>query len=405
MNIEFRPASADEMRQLGDLTAYSYAGAFGYGEDNLVIQANRPEWTLCAFDGASMVASYATIPFTARANGNAVSLGGVSAVATAPEYRRRGLLREITRQALAAQLDAGQSVAALWASQAAIYQRYGYTAATARVSYQIDSADVNLLQPADPQWTVIRSALPECMDDIKATYRSYIAPRSLYLHRSAALWQSNLLSETADSEPVQVAVCRDADQQVQGYVIYTLSNNAVEHRSRSQGLQIRELLGLNVEAYRALWAFLARHDLVGRINWQRAPLDDPLPELLAEPRMLHSEINEGVWLRIVDVEGAMAGRGYNCDGEIEFSVLDDPLTPWNNGSYRVSVNDGTAAVTRIGTASALTLSIKALASAWCGRHRLSQLASWGLLEGDAAAISRADQLLATHHAPHCPDSF
>jgi predicted acetyltransferase len=405
MSIEIRTAHAEEMNQFGDLTAYAYGGAFGDGEDNLAMHANRPEWTLCAFDGPTMVASYATIPFTARANGNAVALGGVTTVATAPEYRRRGLLRSITSQALEAQLDAGQSVAALWASQAAIYQRYGYAAASAQISYQIDSVDLNLLEPASDEMRVMRGPLTDIMADIKTAYRSFVATRTLYLHRSAPLWQANVLTETAESGPVHGALCRDADDQVRGYVLYTLRNDLVTHRARNQALEIRDLVALDIDAYRALWAYLSRHDLVGRISWQRAPLDDPLPELLAEPRMLHAQAHEGVWLRIVDVAGAFTGRGYDCDGEIEFSVADDSLTPWNDGGYRLTVSNGIAEVQRIGVTDALTLSVKTLASAWCGRHRLSQLASWGLLQGDAATIERADRLFATRHSPHCPDHF
>ena len=108
MSIEFRPAIEAEMPQFGDLTAYAYAGAFGDGADNLAKHATRPEWTLCAFDGAKLVASYSTLPFTMRANGEAMALGGVSTVATAPEYRRRGIVRNIVEQALANQRDAGQ---------------------------------------------------------------------------------------------------------------------------------------------------------------------------------------------------------------------------------------------------------------------------------------------------------
>jgi len=145
MSIEFRPARQDEIGQLGLIGAYVYAGAFGDGEDNFQSQSTRPEWTLCAFDGPKMVASYATIPFTMRANGRAMALGGVSSVGTIPEYRRRGLVRELTTRSLVEMRDSGQSVAALWASQAAIYQRYGYAAASSRIRYSIDSVDVRLL--------------------------------------------------------------------------------------------------------------------------------------------------------------------------------------------------------------------------------------------------------------------
>ena len=123
--VEIRPARADEMDQFGLIAAYAYAGGYGDGPDNIVSRSNRPEWTLCAFVDGRMAASYATIPLTMRANGRAIALGGVSAVGTLPEYRRQGLVRKITAQSFADMRERGQSVAALWASQAAIYQRSG----------------------------------------------------------------------------------------------------------------------------------------------------------------------------------------------------------------------------------------------------------------------------------------
>ena len=405
MQFEFRAASAAEMAEFGELTAYAYGGAFGHGDDNLAQSATRPEWTLCAFAGNRLAATYATLPLTTRANGKAAAMGGVTTVATAPEYRRRGLLREITSRAFAVQHEAGQSVAALWASQSAIYQRYGYSSATIQTGYRIDTADLNLLSRASEAMSVSRGSLADLMPDIKAVYRSFIAPRSLYLHRSGPLWQSNVLNDSGSNQPIQTAVCRDAAGQPRGYVVYTLQDGKVNHRARNQLLEIRDLVAEDADAYLAIWEFLAKHDLVGAISWQRAPLDDPLPELLAEPRLLHSQPHEGLWLRLVDVSAAFAQRGYCLDGETSFSVAPDTLTPWNDGSYRLTVSDGSAQVTRISTPTDFSIDRKHLASVWCGRHRLSTLANWGMVSGDPAAIRRADTLLATEYQPHCPDHF
>ena len=71
MGFEIRPATQDEMGQLGELGGYVYGGTFGDGPDNTISRANRPEWTLCAFDGPRMVSSTSAIPFTMRANGTA----------------------------------------------------------------------------------------------------------------------------------------------------------------------------------------------------------------------------------------------------------------------------------------------------------------------------------------------
>jgi predicted acetyltransferase len=405
VSIEIRQAAADEMRQFGDLTAYAYAGAFGDGDENQAMHSNRPEWLLCAFDGPRMVASYGTIPFTARANGQAVPLGGVTTVATAPEYRRRGLLRSITERALNAQREAGQPVAALWASQAAIYQRYGYSAASALVHYEIDTADLNLLEPPTGDLQVAREPAADAFEDVKQVYRAFVAPRTLYLHRSSVLWQASVLGNRPGSGPIHCAVCRNAAGEARGYVVYTLRSAVVGHATRAQEIVVRDLVWLDVDACRTLWAFLARHDLVGRIRWEGAPVDDPLTELLIEPRLCHRRAAEGVWLRIVDAAGALSARGYDQDGELILDIESDRLTPWNDGRWRLTVSNGTATVERTTAQPELSLTTKALASLWCGYRTVGELVGWGLIEADRRVVPHAGALLATRHAPHCPDHF
>ena len=405
MSIEIRPARDDEMGQLGLIGAYVYAGAFGDGEDNIITQSNRAEWTLCAFDGPDMVASYSTLPFTMRANGNAMALGGVSTVGTLPEYRRRGLLRKFTERSFADMRERGQTVAALWASQAAIYQRYGYATASALCRYAIDTVDIRLLQEPASDLTVARVRLAEAFDDIRDIYRSFIKDRIGYLHRSKPLWNGNALAEQEASGPVNVAICQDGGGQNVGYLVYTLRANKVDNQARSQEIIVRDCAWLNVDALRAMWVFLSKHDLVGRVTWEGAALDDPAPELLAEPRLLHTEVTEGYWMRVIDVEQALAQRGYTADGSLSLNIPSDPLAPWNEGTFRLDVTDGKADVSRTQDTPDIVLSSKTLSSAFSGHHRVTTLHDWGMVDGDLAAVRRADALLATRFKPHCPDHF
>ena len=404
-SFEIRPATEAEMGQIGTLTSYVYGGAFGDGEDNFTTRNNRPEWTLCAFDGTTLAASYGAIPFTMRANGRAMAMAGITIVGTLPEYRRRGLLRRITEQSFRDMRERGQTVAALWASQAAIYQRYGYSLCSVQRRYEIDTVDVHLLADPAPGYEVHRHPVADAFPVLKSLYREFVAQRSLYLHRSTPLWQANALADREADGPVQVALCNGPDGAPAGYVIYSLRADKVGHPARGQEILVRDLVWLHPEAYRALWAFLGRHDLVGRVVWANAPADDPAWEFFTEPRMLRSEDREGVYFRIIDVPGALAGRGYDRDGEVVIGIEADRESPWNEGCWRLTVSGGEAEVTPVSVPADITCTIKSLSSAFSGFRRISRLADWGLIQGTPDAIARADALLATRHAPHSPDHF
>ena len=404
MDIEFRPATAEEMGQFGMLAGYVYGGAHGDGPDNLVASVTRPEWTLCAFEGSRLVSSFSTIPFTMRANGVALPIGGVSAVGTLPEYRRRGLVRRIMTQAFSDMRDGGRPVAALWASQAAIYQRFGYAMASVLRSYAVDTVDIDFHDGEDGSGRVERLDVASGYDPIKELYVRFVAARMGYLHRARPLWLHNALEEREADGPVHIALSHGASEP-EGYAVYTLRERNLDHPARSQEIVVRDLAWLSPGAYRSLWMFFKRHDLVGRVRWNNAPADDPATEYFLEPRMLDARDGEGFWLRLVDVAAALRGRGWTTDGDVSITVRDDSLAPWNTGSYRLTVSDGAADVTSCAGPTDIQLSVKALASLFAGRRSARELSAWGLLEGDEDAVLRADVLFATRHAPHCPDHF
>jgi predicted acetyltransferase len=405
--IEIRPARPDEMSQFGLIGAYVYAGAFGDGPDNVVAQSNLPEWTLCAFVDGRMATSYSCIPFTMRANGRAVSLGGVSAVGTLPEHRRLGLLRAITTRSFEEMRARGQSVASLWASQAAIYQRYGYALASSAVTYRVDSVDVGFYDGDRGSARVDRVRVDDAFDVMKQLYIEFVKDRTCYLHRAKPLWLANTLSSNALTGPVHVAVAYAADESPIGYVAYHVRSGdpATAHRTRGQVLTVKDFVWLNMDAYRSLWSWLGRHDLVGRIVWPRAPTDDPASEVFVEPRLLHPEWRDGTWLRVIDARAALETRGYTSSGAITLEITADTMAPWNAGKLELECSlEGARTVTTRKTAD-LTLTSKALASLYTGFRTPQQLVAWGLAQGDDTAVERATRIFATRHAPHCPDNF
>src|SRR5262245_20373582 len=139
MAVEYRPAEAGEMRQ------FALAGMLGFGgstADAAVEQSMswpmRPQWTLCAFDDGEVAAKMGTFPFVMRWNGRDIACGGVSSVSTLPHHRRRGHLRELLTRAFAAMREQGQPVWMLWASMAAIYQRFGYGMGFTAYTFEFD---------------------------------------------------------------------------------------------------------------------------------------------------------------------------------------------------------------------------------------------------------------------------
>lgn len=113
-------------------------------------------------------------------------------------------------------------------------------------------------------------------------------------------------------------------------------------------------------------------DLARRIKARLLPIDHPLGFLLADGRRLRMRVYDGLWVRLVDVEAALAGRCYAAGPPLLFA-LTDSCCPWNEGCWRL--HEGRAE--RSTEAPELRLSADALGSVYLGGFRLSQLAAAG----------------------------
>jgi len=393
------------MDQYGAIAAYVYAGRYGDTPDNLVSRSTHPDWILCAFVDGNMVATFATIPFTMRLNGRGVRVGGVSSVGTLPEFRRRGIMRDLLNRAIGDMKERGQTIAVLWASQAAIYQRYHFSQATQGLRYTLDPRDIRFAVGNRPRGHCQRHSPEEGFPIVRQLYIDFVAPRTGYLHRSRELWHNNTLAENPGDGPVHVAVYYDTQGQPRAYMVYTVRHERVADAARPQEMTIRDMAWLDQEAYLGLWEFVARHDLVGRVRVLHAPSDDPAQELFEEPRLLYPQPVEGIWMRMVDVAGALEARGYTTSGHLTLEVAGDERAPWNNGVFLLEASPEGARATRTQGEAQVRLHVKAMASLYSGFRSARELAGWGLLEGDHQGIESADRLFHTLYAPHCPDHF
>ena len=111
-------------------------------------------------------------------------------------------------------------------------------------------------------------------------------------------------------------------------------------------------------------------------------------------------VGDGLWVRLVDVEAALAARTYEAGEPVVLEVADG-FCPWNEGRYRVG--DGVA---RDDADADLRLDVSALGSVYLGGFTFAQLArALRVEELRPGAIARADALFRTDRAPWCPEIF
>jgi predicted acetyltransferase len=184
------------------------------------------------------------------------------------------------------------------------------------------------------------------------------------------------------------------------YALYRL-NIAFDRGVQTGSVEVLEAMGDSPEATRTLWRFLLDIDWMARVRAYLLPVDHPLLLLAAEPRRLRVNVRDGLWVRLVDVGRALAGRAYATEDTVVVDVT-DPFCPWNDGRWSI----GPGGVARTDHARDLVCDVTALGSVYLGGFTWGQLAQAGRVEEvRRGGLRRADALFRTERAPWCPEIF
>ncbi len=367
--------------------------------------------SLAAFDGAAMVGTAGVFSFQMRVPGALVPMAGVSMVAVLPSHRRRGILSALMTRQLADVHERGEAVAALFASEAGIYQRFGYAPASWQAFWRLAGSE-GRLAPGAPTDAGLRLRIEEpaaARAALAKVYDQVLADRPGLFARSDAWWDRVLPEPeegAREQAPLRCVLAED-DAGPRGYALYT----AVQRWDGPAFLpvstmDIREVMAGDPAAAAALWADLLSRDLVTEVTAPMRPVDDPLWHLLADPRQLRRQVSDGLWVRIVDVGRALGQRRYACPLDAVIEVTDERC-PHNQGRWRLATAaDGRGSCERTTAAADIRLPVHALAAAYLGGTRLGELARAGLVTqvrpGVLAALSTA---LSWDPAPWCPLIF
>ena len=394
MKLEIRQAKPEEMVDVKRVAETALMFDMDY--------LPTPEQTLCGFIDGKLITSYAAWPLTVAINGKDVTVAGVTIVGTLPVSRRLGILREITTRHFETLREEGEMpVSALYASQAAIYRRYGYSPVVTTNSYSVEPRYLEFVASNEPEGT-LREAEEKDTSTLSDVYDQFINARTGYLRRSKDMWERRL-SPKPQENAQQHTVIYEEDGNVLGYVIYT--TRPTQGNWWARDVHINDLTWLTPTAYRAIWEFFYRMDIIEEIKWGQVPVFDPLPHLIKEPRKLNGKFSDGMYGRIVDVAGAMDKRGYDTEGKLTFRIIDD-LCKWNQGFWILEISPDGAKIAPGSETPQLEMPISTLALLYFGQMNATEAARMGRLDvNDPDSLLIWDRVMSTRYKPACADGF
>lgn len=331
--------------------------------------------------------------------GRAVPSWAISSVSVAPTHRRRGIARALLEGELRTAAALGQAMAMLTVSEATIYGRFGFGAATFAADLSIETKRVRWRCPrADGRLHFV--ATENLVEQARSIYDEARAATVGEIVLDDALWRDILaLTPAAEHNAKHVRAVRydSADGEPQGYVVYRPKPPGPNFDKHT--VVVRHLIATTDAAYAALWRFILELDLVDTVTAPLRTVDEPLRWLIDDHRALHTtEVYDHLWLRILDVKAALEGRSFAASGRYLLDI-DDPLG-FAAGRFLLEVaDDGTARVSRAeaefdgSVTASLALGVAELSSIYLGGVEATTLLAAGsvkeLQPGSARAVTAA----------------
>ena len=413
-----RPVTPEEFGAFGEILSQAFNEspwpAEAIEQERTVFEFDR---SLAAFDGDAIIGTAGAYSFQLTTPGGVVGAAGVSFVSVLPSHRRRGIMSAMMRDQLADVAARGEPVAALFASESAIYGRYGYGCASGQLSLTIRRGE-GALTPATAGGARagglvrLRAAPPtDLRTELVKVYDAAAPHRPGMMARNERWWQDVL----ADLEffrrgmsPLKCLLAED-DLAPRGYALYRTKAGWDDDGLPFGSLSVHELIAVDGEATAALWTDLLTRDLIGEVVARHRPVDDPLLAMLADRRRARACLTDGLWIRLIDVPAALRQRRYSCAANVVIEVSDD-LLPANAGRWRLQCpgppDGGEASCERTTAAADIVLPVAVLGAGYLGGTRLGALASAGLItEHKHGTLARLSAAMYSDPAPWCPSMF
>ncbi|MFC3476221.1 GNAT family N-acetyltransferase [Halobacterium litoreum] len=376
---EFRRVPEADTETFRDLVRYAFRPEAGPPDDE--DEETPAAWEVGTryglYDDGDLRTVCKLVDFETRVRGDVHALDGLSAVASPPESRRQGYVRDLLAGALRESRENDVHLSALWPFKRTFYGQYGWATCSRGVEHECDPGDLAFARDRDGGEFVRLDA--DDWERMDAVHDAHGERYELTMDRTEEWWRKRVLTGWGD-DPYAYGFERDGD--LAAYVVYD-----VDGEDDGKVLRAQDVAAVDHDAMLALLQFYADHDSqVDRVRFW-TPADADLMDVIPDADDVEASLHVGPMFRLVDVPAALEALSYpeSVAGSVTLAVA-DPLADWNDETFRLSVADGEGRVEPTADDPAVKLGVGALSQLYVGYRSAEELATVGdLAGGDEAA--------------------
>ena len=331
-------------------------------------------------EGKDLAAKLHLIPFHIYIGKEKFKMGGVAGVATYPEYRRSGYVKELLQHSLQRMKKDGFTVSMLHPFAVTFYRKYGWELCANLLVCHLTKSD--LVMKKQVNGTVKRFNKENHPEEVEKLYETFAERFSGMLVRNEKWWLQ------AVYEDLTLAIYYDENKTAAGYMLYKIENYK---------MTVDEFVPLHNEARNGLWNFICQHDSMIKELEMTVSENEQLLYTLQEPRV-KTEIKPYFMGRIVDVEQFLKQYELNWNNVQQEVILHitDSFAPWNNVSVRLANYE--IAIIEEPMDKGINLDINALSTILLGYKRPLELNELELISGREEEIQAFEKIVPVRDA-------
>lgn len=318
------------------------------------------------------------VPLATYINGKQFEMGGISAVATWPEYRRQGMVKKLLYHSLQEMKKQGQIVSFLAPFSFPFYRKHGWDLLFTNKTYHLP---ISYLKQDWQAQGYLRRVKKSEIDVLDGIYQAYAKNFTGMLARSKKWWEETVLTKAG-----QIAVAYSETDEPIGYLMYKVKDNT---------FTVIDYAYTSLNSQKLILEFISHHDASAKHVNLTVPENDNLTLLLGhayfEQKLKHHYMG-----RIVDVEAFLQQFPFdNYQDLAPISIaVDDSFFPENSGTYELSSSMTRVEMKKYKREKAdVHASIQMLTMMFLGYKRPIELFKLDLIQGEFEAIERLDALI------------
>jgi predicted acetyltransferase len=293
-------------------------------------------------------------------------MGGIAGVATYPEYRRKGFVRELLSHSLTRMRETGQILSMLHPFSIAFYRKYGWELFSTLKKVKVNQAELKMFD--EVAGYVKRFHKENYPPELEEIYEGYAVQFSGMLFREKEWWKERVITN------LNAAIYYDKAGVGKGYILYSI---------KDEKMKVEELIVLNAEARSGLWNFICQHDsMLKEVELVLSP-DDPLVFLLDNPKTT-IELHPYFMARVVDVQAFLEKFLSSFEEEVSLKI-NDRYAPWNNKTFTISSDK--VLLEKEECERVLEMDVNVLVPLFFGTYSAEQLYEMGVIKGNPDDIS------------------